>query len=153
MNRVEIKMIKPIYIVVGGVTAIAVVLISTLIPTKSKASSTTTTKDAPKESPKTTPTPEPTPAPPKPKEVLSYSPPSPAPAPAKSTPKGGTDRPKSSYEALKEGTSDEGDWYDVITGRLIETNKEHSRVGDWGTRNRALAHMNSVVVGRKLGIV
>ncbi len=68
----------------------------------------------------------------------------------------------SEKERLKEGSKDNPDivydetnWYDfgVTTKGFKETVKNNTRVGEWGTRNRILAHINGSVVGNKLGIV
>jgi len=65
-------------------------------------------------------------------------------------------------ERLKEGSKDKAEisysdknWYDfgiTSTGRM-ETIKNNTRVGEWGTRNRVSAHFNGSVIGNKLGIV
>ena len=80
-------------------------------------------------------------------------------APAYTPPKdsSGSERPKSTYEKLKESLSSSDDsWSDfgvTSTGR-IETKNEVTHEGKFGNRNLILAKVNkNVVTGHKIGLV
>lgn len=145
--------LRAIHYAIGAGVTVAVYLIASSMDKKASAATAKKVEDKAKEATVTPPVKETKPAVDKPKtSAPAYVPPPPKDS-------SGSDRPKSSYEKLKEGLSDSSDtssWSDfgvTSTGR-IETKNEVTHEGKFGHRNLILAKVNkNTVAGHKIGLV